>query len=87
MLCKQCGGLCCRYVTIPLRDITDATDISWFKARGRVVKTKDGYDWHIQSDCRFLCAGKCAIYNTRPSSCKSYEVDGAYCRQLRKALK
>lgn len=83
-LCDSCGGECCKFVSIPLADVPGLLpdlDRPWLEARGTLYA--DGV-WRIASRCRHLTdAGRCAIYATRPDSCRDYDVDGPSCRRAR----
>ncbi len=80
-ICAQCGGECCKYITIPLSELEEL-DIPWLQARGMLY----GPVWRIKSRCpRLTDEGKCAIYETRPETCKMFEVGGQSCRRARAA--
>ena len=81
-LCKQCGGACCKCVSIPLGDPLPAgLDMEWLEARGTV--SERGV-WTIKARCRYLDKGdRCAIYDARPQACRNYAVGGADCRAVR----
>jgi Fe-S-cluster containining protein len=81
--CEECGGKCCRYVTLESPFILGANQ-TWMDLRGidRVVVEGQPY-WVLESPCIELEEGKCAVYDRRPSVCLSFEVDGPICKMLR----
>lgn len=80
--CDGCGGACCRYITIAAPWVPTA-DRDFLLLRGTI-----DYDqaWRIPSPCKHLGDnGRCGIYETRPMSCKLYEIGGVACMKARKA--
>ncbi len=80
--CDECGGECCKYITIsfPELDIPlDELDRAWLQTRGTLYA--DG-TWRIKSRCPYFTQqGRCLIYSERPQSCVDFEVGGKACRK------
>ena len=78
-LCDDCGGACCRYVTINVGAMTPDQQ-RWATMRGDL----EGLRWHIRSECEHLWkSGRCAIYSHRPEVCRDFDVGGEYCKDAR----
>jgi len=81
--CKDCGGACCRYISLPVMTPDRnwmLADPAWMEARGEIVGDK----WIIKSTCPHLTAdGLCDIHETKPETCRKYEVDGESCKRIR----
>ncbi len=78
--CKNCAGLCCRYVALPIDKPTtrgDYDDIRWFLTHKHVTVFVENKTWYISIDnkCRHLSEKdhKCKIYETRPRICRGYK--------------
>ncbi len=81
-LCKKCAGECCKYINIPLWDMPE--DIEWMEARGYILENDGSLIWRIPSRCKHLSdEGMCKIYDTRPQTCRDYEVEGGACNRAR----
>ena len=80
--CQACGAQCCKYVSIPVTELQEL-DVDWLIARGALEPGERGHvDWRIESRCPHLTEdNRCVIYDTRPETCRNYEVDGASCQQ------
>lgn len=83
--CQACGAQCCKYVSIPVTELQEL-DVDWLIARGALEPGERGHvDWRIESRCPHLTEdNRCVIYDTRPETCRNYEVDGASCRRARR---
>ena len=80
-LCIDCGGACCKFVTIPLDMVRYRFDRDWLKARGKLLP--DGR-WIIEARCPKLGVnGRCKCYDERPLACMDYEVGGEACMEVR----
>ena len=80
--CIPCGGACCKSIIVNLT-IQPGDDVEWMNARGTFEAPGR---WRVETRCRHLTdAGLCGIYETRPISCKVYEVGGRDCLAARRA--
>lgn len=80
--CKECGGACCKYMTIPLDEGDVAEDTDWYRARGELI---DGGFWRVPSRCpKLTVEGACSIEADKPATCRAYEVGGEGCRAIRR---
>jgi len=87
--CNDCGGACCRSLTIPLGNpATIADNLEWLLIRGAVETGPDGRRlWRIPAACRHLSDdGRCRIYDRRPRDCRQYAVGGQSCLAARRAV-
>lgn len=80
-ICTQdCGGRCCRYVTVQVpapRARTDWDEIRWWLAHGGVMVSKDEDGWmlHVETRCKNLGADNaCTIYPHHMDTCKDYDA-------------
>jgi hypothetical protein len=80
--CSDCGGSCCKGVTVPLPSVTNEGQRQWMETRGRIL---GGY-WHIRSVCCHLQSGRCSRYDERPEMCRRYEVGGERCLRARRVF-
>ena len=79
--CKACGGRCCKVVIVKMGRLS-ADLLRFFEMRGTV----HGANWHVRSRCKHLTIfGRCRIYETRPQTCKDFEVGGKMCNETRRA--
>lgn len=79
--CRECGGACCRWVSVRIqRKTTDSDQRAWMDVRG---VRKFGM-WWIPTRCRHLSwRGRCKVYAKRPRACREYGVDSPKCRAVR----
>jgi len=76
----QCGGRCCRYITVsidPPRGHDDWDEIRWWLAHGGTMVTQDEDGWmlHVETRCRHLAPdNRCSIYAQRMTTCSAYEA-------------
>lgn len=79
-LCSNCNGACCRSVRIKVGPMSQ-DQMRWARMRGTLNK---GGQWRIRSVCEHLTdAGRCGIYETRPTLCREWVAGGAQCREAR----
>ena len=83
--CQECGGACCKHVLVQLPDVT-GIDTQWLQVRGTVRRVAGQViEWRVESPCRELGPdGRCGIYDSRPMSCRTFEVGGDGCIEARK---
>lgn len=83
-LCDSCRGECCQTLVLPLSASADI-DVDWMLTRGTLTQGPGNVMlWRIRSRCQHLTrAGRCAIYATRPETCRRYPPGGEACMQAR----
>lgn len=80
--CKECDGLCCQYVALPLDNPEtekEYDDIRWYLCHENVsVFVEDG-QWYIsfKTPCRYLCpeTNVCKNYPERPEICRDFDPE------------
>jgi uncharacterized protein len=79
--CDGCGGLCCKYITVEIKEPKtkeDYEEILWyFLHPGIEVFIEDG-KWNIlfNSKCSQLDKDfKCKIYEKRPEVCRNHSIN------------
>lgn len=78
---KQCGGRCCRYLTVQVsapRGHSDWDEVRWWLAHEGVMVTKDEDGWmlHVSTRCQNLQPNNlCGIYGSRMTTCSEYEAE------------
>jgi len=78
--CKRCGK-CCKFVAIPIGidDIHRDDYSSWLAYHDAFLEDYAGLTWVvIPSNCTFLEANRCQIYQTRPILCQFYPRPSAW---------
>jgi len=79
--CDTCGGACCRYACIPIKNPTP-DQVRWCLTRGTI----EGDVWRIYAPCNYLKEdGKCSIYPSRPQVCVDYLMGSEPCKSAQKA--
>ncbi|MFH1715624.1 MAG: YkgJ family cysteine cluster protein [Elusimicrobiota bacterium] len=80
-VCGECGGKCCKYITIEIDKPTCKTDydnIRWYLLHENIyVYIDEDKDWFIEvkNKCRELSPkGRCLNYKDRPDVCKEHGV-------------
>lgn len=78
--CLSCGACCNVRPTyyILKRDRSDARDIPRNMQRDDLPLLKS-----IGNRCVAYCEGKCSIYKFRPAACRSFQVGGELCKEVR----
>ena len=77
--CKECGGKCCKTLVMARPAVIDEILAT------RVVGSDGAVIW-IDSTCKYLVDGQCSIYADRPEACRTYEVDGVWCKKTREVV-
>ena len=77
--CKECGGKCCKTLVMARPD--KFSEI----LNTRVVGSQGAVVW-INALCKYLVDGQCSIYADRPEACRTYEVDGVWCKKTREVV-
>lgn len=72
--CQVCKGACCESIVVPIPSDDDGM---WL--RYHATSIAPGL-FEFATPCQKLCAGKCSIHETRPTTCRVYEVGGVACR-------
>lgn len=80
-LCSRCAAVCCRLTVVLQPDESIPDHLTTHSPEGlRVMKHgKDG--WCVALDGTRM---NCGIYESRPSACRRFVMNGAYCRAVRK---
>ena len=79
--CRKCDHLCCNYITVKIpapRTIRDFDGLLWQVSHANVSALRDHQGWFliIYNKCAHLTpAGKCAIYETRPITCREHSAE------------
>ena len=77
---QECGGRCCRYITIEIdapRSRRDWDCMRWWLAHEGVIvsKDEDGWNVHVETRCTNLRADNaCAIYPHHMDTCEKYDA-------------
>ena len=83
LLCDDCCGACCRFVSMTVPRMTPDQE-RWAAMHGTVK----GVNWRIRSRCSKLDHdGKCSIYKSRPQVCAEYKQGGPQCLAAREQAK
>lgn len=79
--CEKCGGACCKVVWME----TSLANQQFMLRTRACVPIVGGV--LIKSRCKHLSPyGKCEAYAARPEACVRWEVGGAECKEVRKAM-
>lgn len=84
--CKECGGMCCEAMLLPIPEITlGIVDERWLVLRDvSIVRIQGEPYWHFHRTCVALSPDHtCSIYDYRPGSCRTFEIDGPLCKFVR----
>lgn len=80
--CEECGGECCRNVSIEIDEPEtkeDWDEIRWFLYHENIIVYKDNEkDWLVefQTKCKNLDENnKCKIYEKRPKTCREHDME------------
>lgn len=80
-ICRNCS-LCCRTIIIQLGGL-NAEDTQYWSTIGYAV----GQVCVIRLQCKQLDkTGLCGIYDMRPVKCRTFDVNGAACKLIRKTV-
>lgn len=78
--CSACDAVCCR-LTVVLQESDHIPEhLTTHLAHGLHVMAKDEEGWCVAMDGARM---NCGIYETRPSACRRFVMDGPYCRAVR----
>ncbi|AQQ09261.1 Flagellin N-methylase [Sedimentisphaera cyanobacteriorum] len=80
--CKNCDGLCCRYIALPIDNPEtekDFDDISWYLCHENVSVFVEEGQWYVSfsTPCRYLCpeTSMCLNYKNRPQICRNFDSE------------
>lgn len=78
--CSRCDAVCCR-LTVVLMPHDDVPEhLTAYTAEGLHVMARDEEGWCVAVDGRHM---HCGIYESRPSTCRRFVMDGPCCRAAR----
>lgn len=82
--CDECGGACCRSVSVFVGNTTP-DQRRWAELHGIMIRHGS---WRFPMRCACLSAeGRCQIYETRPGVCRTFAAGGQMCLEAQKAIK
>lgn len=78
--CERCDAVCCRLTVVLQVEDNIAPHLIERQPSGLDVMARDEEGW-----CKALDASRmnCGIYDSRPSVCRRFVMDGPYCRAVR----
>ncbi|MCF7220749.1 YkgJ family cysteine cluster protein [Marilutibacter chinensis] len=79
-LCSRCDAVCCRLTVVLQPEDRVAGHLTTHTAAGLHVMAKDKDGWCVALDGARMC---CSIYESRPSVCRRFVMDGPYCQAVR----
>lgn len=79
--CSRCEALCCRLTVVLQPEDQVASHLTATSPQGLRVMARGEDGW-----CVALNASKmnCGIYESRPSVCRRFVMDGPYCKDIRR---
>ena len=78
--CDRCDAVCCRLTVVLSADDNVPDYLTDTTAAGLHVMARDEEGWCVALDGARMC---CSIYESRPSVCRRFAMDGPYCRDVR----
>ena len=77
--CSRCDAVCCRLTVVVAPE--DDVPARFLEERdGLTIMARDEEGWCVALDGARMC---CSIYETRPTVCRRFVMDGPYCRSVR----
>lgn len=79
--CSRCDALCCRLTVVLQPEDQVASHLTALSPQGLRIMARGEDGW-----CVALNASKmnCGIYESRPSVCRRFVMDGPYCKDIRR---
>lgn len=78
--CSQCDAVCCRLTVVLQEEDRIPSHLTERTATGLLVMARDEEGWCVALDGARM---NCGIYETRPSVCRRFAMDGPYCHAVR----
>ncbi|NKZ39353.1 YkgJ family cysteine cluster protein [Oleiagrimonas citrea] len=78
--CSSCDAVCCRLTVVLQASDRIPDHLTTHTDNGLHVMAKDPEGWCVAMDGARM---NCGIYETRPSVCRRFVMDGPYCRAVR----
>ena len=78
--CRVCDAVCCRLTVVLQAGDRVADHLTTHTTAGLHVMARDEEGWCVALDGARMC---CSIYESRPSVCRRFVMDGPYCREIR----
>lgn len=80
--CSRCDAVCCRLTVVILPGDRIPAHLTTRNEQGLEVMARDPEGWCVAIDPARMC---CSIYESRPTICRSFAMDGPYCRDIRRS--
>jgi len=78
--CTRCDAVCCRLTVVLMPHDNVPEHLTDHTPEGLHVMARDEEGWCVAVDGRHM---HCGIYESRPSTCRRFVMDGPCCRAAR----
>ena len=78
--CSRCDAVCCRLTVVLMPDDNVPSHLTTHTPEGLHVMARDEEGWCVAVDGRHM---HCGIYDSRPSTCRRFVMNGPACRATR----
>lgn len=77
--CSRCQAACCRLIVVLQPDDQVPEDLTTHSPEGLHVLRRGEDGWCVALDRAHM---NCGIYETRPSACRRFAMNGPYCKSI-----